>query len=253
MEGFWLRLPHYSSVRPTKSEESVSLLVGIQPRHYYELGVTSQDLLTGSGLYDSHVVQAEIDHQNWSYNEALNHCCEQLRDFKSRTGATTEASRSQTILKEIEAADFVRLGKPCMAPNGGAVQEILIEQEHMKPLMLKARNDIWPFLIVKEIALTCLERRNMDVQPTFLMEFAYLVLSGRIKPQGKVPKHLAYVARDGFIRALLNGLKLHGIKPTRNDASPPTSGCDILADASRAAGLTGLTSYQRIKDIYLKG
>jgi hypothetical protein len=89
-------------------------------------------------------------------------------------------------------------------------------------------------------------------QPTFFMEFVYFVLSGRIEPQGKVPKHLAYVARDGLIRALVNGLKLHGINPTRNDASPPTSGCDILAEASRTAGLTGLTSYQRIKDIYLK-
>lgn len=253
MEGSWLRFPQYSSVRPTKSEEAVSLLVGIQPRHYHALGVKAQKLLTGPGVLDSHLTKPEIESQNWSYDKALSHCYEQLLGFKSRSGATPEASRSQTILESIEAAEFVSLGTPCVAPDGRLVQEILIERGHMAALILKAKNDIWPFLIVKEIALTCLERRNMDVQPKFFMEFAYLVFSGRIEPLGKVPKNLAYVARDGLIRALLNGLKLHGIKPTRSDTSPPRSGCDILAEASRASGITGLTSYQRIKDIYLKG
>lgn len=86
--------------------------------------------------------------------------------------------------------------------------------------------------------------------PTEAREWLVLVLRGKAnKPHCKVGRHSASGLHNAIYIAVY--ARVHeGMKATRNDASPPVSACDAVADALAELGLNP-TTYYGVKRVWL--
>lgn len=245
-----MRIAPYDSVRPSIDRLTVSILVGIQPRHYLALGVGTQAELRGFGSLDSCISEEQAKIKELSFSEAVTFATSQLQNFMTGRGSSLSKRRSDHLLDLIEGSSLVRYGAPTIAPNGGVCQELLMDVTRFSEICDRAKADIISYLVVNEIITQSIVHRNLDRQPSVVTGWAVRLLAGEIRAPSRVPKNLSYVTRDYLIYALVKGLSQRGLSPTRNDASAPESACDAVAIGSRNAKLAGLSSYETVKKIY---
>lgn len=251
MTDHWVRLPQFFDLHPIPLTDHVCLLVPVQLRHIFSQGVASQALLSGPGLTDMRVEEVQRGREPWTFDQAVAYALDNLQSFKSTGRSSTEVARHEYALAVVEAQSWVVRGRLCVAPCGMHAQELLLPIAEFRRLAEYALGDAQLFQIAGAVALQCLRTRTLDHQPKEVAAFLDRWVTGAGKPSGKVPKKAALNGRDVMLWSLVSGMVWHGLSATRNDASPPLSACDAVAEGARKAGLSGATSYESVRKIYM--
>lgn len=182
---------------------------------------------------------------------AVDYCLEQ---FSMSDASSSEHHKSYRLhlLNVLEGLAAGRYGRCMLTPGkfGRISIELMIGNEELQPLLSTVDNHIDAYLFFRELGFLCIENGNFDSQPQNFRTWFHRTLSEAVGPPSKAPQRWRIAPRNNLVFNMVSDLEHWGMNATRNEASPPTSACDAVAQAAIQANVAGLKSYESVRKIY---
>ncbi len=247
----WIRVADFCPSLNSSDRVDIRILVPLQPHHIVKRGVPKQEMLVGRGRYDVCRSVPKSVNDEWSFVEAIEHCIDELTQKKPAEKDRAQ-NTSELFIQLIESLADVKLAEPCIAPTGLLVQEIIVPETLWTKLLSKSESTRLAYQLLWEMGLQAMTTESLDSQPrSFVMWFQSAIV-GNSKPPSKRPKAWATEVQNHHLCSLVRVVCQHGFSPTRNDVSPKTSACDVVAEACLKSGVRGVSSYETVRKIYYK-
>lgn len=250
---YWLRFLPRQYAATVAVKDYLSVTVPVHLRHFTMLGCRTRDDLSGPGAFDGHVVLVGLTPDAWTYEAGIDYARQSIASFKEGRGKNAVSSRRAVAVELIELVDGVSYGRSMTTSGGQLVQEIVLPPDKLQELLKDSEHNVNDFLFCRELGHMCLEHGRFDIQPIEFRNWFAATVIGRNEQPARMQQRWGTHARDAMLFSVVDHLRRQGMNALRNDASQEQlSACDATAQAALDCRLHGVTSYNTVKQIYLR-
>lgn len=233
---------------------SLRALGSLRTYAFEHLGVPNQDDLPpvkpGQTSVDIKMVMPPHDTGSISFEEAVNLAVDTLEPLAS---LSADDKRYELARVSLFHSPNTLVRQVVIAQNQAICVEYLIAEEQVRSVLEGFQENAEGYVALKALALGCLENRNITCQPSWFQTLVHDLLFDQ-NQSPKMPKVFKTSYEALVVFRLLKRLEAKGLKPSRSPTSPPKSGSDAVAEASRLVpGALTSKEYHGILNLFKAG